>query len=65
VGSTQHIIVDTDGGIDDARALIHVARSPSVDLVAVGSVHGNVTTEAAARNSLRSLELASVIFVSV
>lgn len=55
---TQHVIVDTDGGIDDALALIHVARSPSVDLVAVGSVHGNVTTEAAAQNSLRSLELA-------
>lgn len=56
--STRHVIVDTDGGIDDALALIHVVRSPSIDLVAVGSVHGNVTTEAAARNSLRSLELA-------
>lgn len=55
MGSTQHIIVDTDGGIDDALALIHVVRSPSVDLVAVGSVHGNVTTEAVAQNSLREL----------
>lgn len=52
------VVVDTDGGLDDAMALIHLARSPAVDLVAVSSVHGNVTTSAAAANSLRALELA-------
>jgi len=52
------VIVDTDGGVDDALALVHLARSSTTDLVAVGSVHGNVTAHAAARNSLRILELA-------
>lgn len=58
MNNVQHVIVDTDGGLDDALALVHLARSPSIDLVAVGSVYGNVTTDAAASNSLRALELA-------
>lgn len=52
------VVVDTDGGVDDALALVYLARSSTTNLIAVGSVHGNVTAHAAARNSLRILELA-------
>ncbi|NIH82788.1 nucleoside hydrolase [Amycolatopsis viridis] len=51
------VLVDTDGGLDDALALVFLTRSPAVDVVAIGSVHGNVPAEAAARNTLRVLEL--------
>lgn len=53
----EHLIVDTDGGLDDALALSYLARHRGVNLVAVGSVHGNVPAQAAANNSLRILEL--------
>uniref|UniRef100_UPI003F49A799 nucleoside hydrolase n=1 Tax=Amycolatopsis sp. CA-151526 TaxID=3239921 RepID=UPI003F49A799 len=52
------VLVDTDGGLDDALALHYLARSPDIRLIAVGSVHGNVTAAAAARNATRALELA-------
>ncbi|MEV5300240.1 nucleoside hydrolase [Amycolatopsis methanolica] len=51
------VIVDTDGGLDDALALVFLTRSPAVEVVAIGSVHGNVPADAAARNTLRVLEL--------
>lgn len=54
----HQVIVDTDAGLDDALALTYLAHHPSVDLVAVGSVHGNVPAPDAANNSLRVLELA-------
>ena len=53
----HHVIVDTDGGLDDALALSYLARRSRVELVAVSSVHGNVPAAAAANNSLRILEL--------
>ncbi|ATY17241.1 nucleoside hydrolase (plasmid) [Amycolatopsis sp. AA4] len=52
------VLIDTDGGLDDALALHCLARCPDIRLVAVGAVHGNVTADAAARNALRALELA-------
>jgi purine nucleosidase len=52
------VIVDQDGGIDDALALILLARTPGIKIAGVGSVHGNVSAEAAADNGLRALELA-------
>ncbi|MBN9748636.1 nucleoside hydrolase [Amycolatopsis sp. A1MSW2902] len=52
------VLVDTDGGLDDALALHYLARCPDIRLLAVGTVHGNVTAAAAARNALRALELA-------
>ncbi|WP_158303221.1 nucleoside hydrolase [Prauserella endophytica] len=52
------VVVDTDGGLDDALALLFLARHPAVRLLGVGSVHGNVPAPAAAANALRVLELA-------
>lgn len=51
------VVVDQDGGLDDALALILLARAPGIEIVGIGSVHGNVTAEAAASNGLRALEL--------
>jgi len=44
------IVIDSDGGVDDAAALWWAATDPRVDLVAVTSVWGNVDVATAARN---------------
>ncbi|MFD8492802.1 nucleoside hydrolase [Amycolatopsis sp. NPDC059657] len=59
------VIVDQDGGIDDTLALILLVRTPGIEIAGVGSVHGNVTAEAAANNGLRALELAGDHIVPV
>lgn len=53
------VLIDQDGGIDDALALVLVQRDPRVELVGVGAVHGNVEAWCAARNAARVLELAN------
>jgi inosine-uridine nucleoside N-ribohydrolase len=52
------MIIDTDGGIDDAVALFWAAVSEEVELVAVTAVWGNVDVELAAANVCRVLEAA-------
>jgi purine nucleosidase len=59
------IIIDTDPGIDDALAILYLAASHDVEIVAVGSVHGNVPAEQGAANALRVLELAGLAEVPV
>jgi purine nucleosidase len=59
------VVMDVDTGIDDAVALLVASRSPELDLVAVGTVAGNVTAPVAARNSLRVLEVAGMPDVPV
>jgi hypothetical protein len=44
------VIVDTDGGVDDALALIMALNSPELDLKAVTVVAGNINVEQAANN---------------
>ena len=54
----MRVLVDADVGIDDAIALVLLAAArPEVELVAVGSVHGNCSAGDAAQNALRVLEL--------
>lgn len=56
--SRAHTIVyDGDFGIDDAMALLYLAAQPDVELLAIGSVHGNTPSEQAARNAVVILEL--------
>ena len=55
--TTHKLILDGDYGIDDALAALFLAHQPDVDIVAVGSVHGNATADAAARNALAVLNL--------
>jgi inosine-uridine nucleoside N-ribohydrolase len=62
---SQPLVMDVDTGIDDALALLLALRSPELDLLAVGTVAGNVSAPAAARNSLRVLEVAGATAVPV
>jgi purine nucleosidase len=57
------ILLDCDPGVDDALTLLHLApliASGEVDLVAVGTVHGNVAPDVGALNALRVLERAGL-----
>ena len=51
------VIIDQDGGIDDALALILALRSPELDVAAITAVSGNVTVEQATLNALRVVDL--------
>lgn len=51
------VIVDTDGGVDDALALIMALNSPQLDLKAVTVVAGNVNVDQATNNVLRVLSI--------
>lgn len=57
---TIKLIIDTDPGIDDAMALFYAIADPEVDLLALTTVFGNVTTPQATRNALFLLETAAV-----
>lgn len=52
------MIIDTDGGVDDAVAILWAATSPQVDLIGISVVHGNVPMRQAGQNVCRILELA-------
>jgi purine nucleosidase len=51
------LLIDTDTASDDAVALIMALRSPSVEVVAITIVAGNVSVEQGARNALFTAEL--------
>jgi purine nucleosidase len=63
--SITPILLDCDTGVDDALAIAYAALSPGIDLVAVGSVWGNIEVEQATRNSLHVLDLAGASDVPV
>ncbi len=54
---THKIIIDTDPGIDDAMAIHFALAEPSIELVGLTSIYGNVTTSQATRNALRLVEM--------
>ena len=53
----RRVVVDTDTGIDDALALVVLASRPDVELEAVGTTHGNCTTEQSSANARHVLDL--------
>lgn len=55
--TTQKLILDGDYGIDDSLAALFLAHRPDVEILAVGSVHGNAPAPAAARNALSVLDI--------
>ena len=63
--SRRKILLDADVGIDDAIAMLFLAGRPDVDIVGVGSVHGNIPSELAAANARRLLELCGLDDVPV
>ena len=54
----RKIIIDTDTGSDDAVAIMMCLREPSVEVVALTTVSGNVPVEQATLNCLMSAEIA-------
>jgi purine nucleosidase len=46
------VIYDTDPGVDDAMALLLIARHPDIELVGVTTCFGNGTIETTTRNAL-------------
>jgi purine nucleosidase len=59
------LVIDTDGGVDDAVAIWWAATSPQVELVAISTVHGNVDVSTAADNVCRVLHAAGAPTVPV
>jgi purine nucleosidase len=54
----KNIIIDTDTGSDDAVAIIMALRDPSVKVIAVTTIAGNVDVAQATFNALLSIEYA-------
>jgi purine nucleosidase len=54
-----------DVGIDDALMMLSLAAEPGVELVAVGSTHGNCNSAQAAINALRVLDVLGLDHVPV
>ena len=62
------ILLDCDTGIDDALTVLYLAalvRAGEAELVAAGTVHGNVAADVGALNTLRVLERAGLPGVPV
>jgi inosine-uridine nucleoside N-ribohydrolase len=55
---SQRIVIDTDGGVDDALAILLALAWPKVHVEAITTVHGNVAVETATRNVAEVLHLA-------
>ena len=53
----RQILLDTDVGIDDALMIVAIAAEPDVEIVAIGSSHGNCSAAQAARNAIRVLDV--------
>lgn len=51
------LIIDTDGGVDDALAILLALNSPEVDLLAITTVAGNVHVEQASENVQRVVNI--------
>ena len=62
---TTPFYLDCDTGIDDALALAYLLATPSVDLLGIGTVSGNVSAAAGAANTLNLLELAGAPSIPV
>jgi inosine-uridine nucleoside N-ribohydrolase len=56
--NAQHIIIDTDPGVDDAIAILLALRSPELKVEAITPVCGNVPLELTLPNALRLVEIA-------
>jgi purine nucleosidase len=56
----RQVIVDTDTGLDDALALLHLAGSPHADIAEVTTVYGNCRVEDSLRNAAYVLRLAGL-----
>lgn len=54
---TVKMILDCDTGVDDTMAIMYAALHPNIDLLAIGTVWGNVEVSMGTRNTIHTLEL--------
>ncbi|KAG8087642.1 hypothetical protein GUJ93_ZPchr0010g9474 [Zizania palustris] len=52
------VIIDTDPGIDDSMTILAAFEAPSVEIIGLTTIFGNVSTENATRNALLLCERA-------
>lgn len=52
----KKVVLDVDTGCDDAIAILLALNSPELDVIAIGTTHGNVESDLGALNTLRVLE---------
>jgi inosine-uridine nucleoside N-ribohydrolase len=50
------VVIDTDGGVDDALALLLALRSSELQIAAITTVHGNVPVDQATKNVVLVLD---------
>ncbi len=62
---TMKMLIDVDGGTDDAVAILMALSAPDVDVVAITVTHGNTNVHQATTNILRVLKLAGRLDVSI
>ena len=62
---TTKMILDCDPGVDDTMALMYAALHPDIELMAVGTVWGNVDVATATRNAIHTLEMIDAAHVPV
>ena len=60
VSPGRKLIIDTDGGADDASAIILAAKCKDVEILGVTVLAGNVDLEQGADNALMTLEMAGL-----
>ncbi|MBE3595752.1 MAG: nucleoside hydrolase [Hydrogenibacillus sp.] len=61
----KKVILDVDTGIDDAVAILLAVHSPELEVLGIGTVHGNTTADVAAANTLRVLKAAGRLDIPV
>ncbi len=59
------LVMDVDTGIDDALAILLALRSPNAEVLAIGTVAGNIEADQAATNTLKTLDAAGATDVPV
>ncbi|MBA2518120.1 MAG: nucleoside hydrolase [Chloroflexia bacterium] len=57
LASKTPIVLDCDPGVDDAMAILYGLRAPEVEIVALGTVWGNIDVDTATVNAVRLLEI--------
>lgn len=53
----QKVIIDTDGGVDDATALLLAVADPYIEILAITTVTGNTHLRQVNINVLRTLKV--------
>lgn len=61
----RKVIIDCDPGIDDSLALLLALRSEELDVVGITVVCGNVPVNLGVENTLKALEIANSLHISV